>query len=282
MAIINPDLALRLAGYKPNRNGYAVPQTGAGTEISQTACWNWALTGSVQRTSDPKSAQTIYDRVVRLGMRGENMVITGVNDCRADYPGCDAEFRSLESSFPSASAGNTEAQKTFARSLMKIAAKTNGLVPNDDVNSDYTLHMRVRPNNWYAWEHWGIGYKLPGRTDRLFVQKIPPKSTYPGTVMHSCSTMWDEHYPDNCIGLEGLLAKHITVLEEVDYTACYRAHSPGLFGACGSDPGIHFVHQCQRCGIILCDEHMRDCEQEGRTRKCCKVDCIGRLLRRVA
>lgn len=286
---LSPDLRLRLASYidlmdaRPlaaahplprQRTGFAVPRTAAGN-IYDIACWNWALTGGTGRMADRGSAQSIWEHIIDMDITVEPVVVRGINNVGASYPGSAPDFMLLQLNWAAAAGGNLVAQTTFKEAMLRIAARKNGLTVSAHpwANCAYTLHMKTA--DWYGWHHMGIGIDLAyrGVMRRTIVQTVPHTA-----VWHGCSVMWDEGQPDTVIGIDSLKSAHVDVLNAVT-VACCICHAVPI----GLIRPTQGWHRCGHCSAAYCRVHKAGLPvttpktrwNPHTVRTCTRLGCVG-------
>lgn len=270
MPNLQPYTMRRLAAYHNySRDGIDLTTN---MNLTQAACWSWALTGVLTGVTSALSANSMIDAIVKVNIAVEPPVATGINDLRARYPGSAADFNTLNNHVRPAINGNAASQNAFKIAMVRIMARQNGLTPNNNPNSPYTLHLKTQ--NWYSWDHWGLGVLMPdGR--RMFIQTITDVP-----VAICCDRMWDEGFPETVVGLNSLLAAHVNFLKSVPRAPVRNAHCV----VCNTTHGYfssrwRHWHSCRVCGSVYCHTHAAALggAMVGRdSKKCSQAGCPGR------
>ncbi|MHC8381703.1 hypothetical protein [Pseudomonas sp. LB3P14] len=275
----------KLAAYIASRDGYAIPGTNQG-QLYTAACWSWALNGGHMDNGHANSADSIYRAIIGHTTildpddpdpeRAKIVHGSSIIDARAQFPGCNNEFTSLEDNHADVWYGDriAAAETEIRVAMMSIAARKNGLTPlGVGDNFRYTLHMRT--SKWYGWDHWGIGIRLPPDDRLIYIQKGPN-----GPICHASNLMWDEHLTLTSIGLNGLLQTHLNVINQITNAPVWEAKCR----TCNTTHGywrpsvVRSWHQCTTCGTVWCHAHGKTLAGKGSwhdgTRTC--GVCAGR------
>lgn len=218
MPILSDEVLDRLSAYKlPDRNGYDVAKPSK--DMKDMACWCWAISGSLMSVADPKSANSVYDNLVKVNMLKEPPEF----DSYVDADTASGHYgKSILPYFAIAKANEAKAKKgdKKARDLCKVAmmqimATLHGRTPTgkpgvavDPAKSkEYTLHMRTK--TWYSWDHWAIGVPLKdGR--RMYIQTVTGVP-----LSYACTTIWDEGMPELVIGIGTLSKGHVAEIDKI-------------------------------------------------------------------
>jgi hypothetical protein len=249
MPVLSNDTLLVLAGYAPSRNGHDIASTNQGT-VYQYACWNWTLSGGQLAVSDWKSAPSIVDDLIVYDWQNpQGIFADDVNAGPAGaYPAsCAPDLLILQNQLAGAKtrralrAPFTPQQTAFASALVRVMLRTNGLTPTAAAGGPYVVVMKS--SDWWNTDHWAIGIDLPPNNRRMYVQTVPNVP-----VAHNCDRVWDEHLPEVTVGINGLLQRHVDVLNSVPKAPCRT---------CGERHGLlpsvfSRWHQCTLCGAIYC------------------------------
>ncbi len=260
----------KLAAYHAHdhRNGIDV-QTNQ--NLTQAACWSWALTGTYLGVGSPFSANSIIDAIVNVDIIQEPPAPTGINDVRAQYPGSDGDFTALAANFGNAQNGSAAAQTAFKTGILRILARANGLTPNANVAGAYTLHMKT--GNWWSWDHFGLGVLING--NRMFIQTVTGVP-----VAISCDRMWDESMPETVIGINDLLGTHVNFIDGIQRAPVGQAQCVVCNQTHGIIPSVfNLWHSCRVCGSVYCPTHVATLGGvvPGKTsRSCSQLACPGR------
>ncbi|WP_035056435.1 hypothetical protein [Andreprevotia chitinilytica] len=167
-----------------------------------------------------------------------------------------------------AAAGVATVEKTrFKQAMMGICARMNGLVPAGPGDAHtYTLHMRT--SRWFAWDHWGIGVRVPPGNVLNYIQTVPNF-----TIRHATDVMWDEHMPLASIGLTGLLQTHINVIDTIPRAPAAEAKCRQPY--CNRTHAATAWYRCGTCGTLWCDLHGMLLPRAGAGRNC--TQCGGAI-----
>lgn len=197
-----------------SRNGVSVPDTTASdAPLYKAACWAWALAGELVGVEADTSANSIYDNAFN---RDSLQRPIGTNDAYLDlvatiWPGASSTVAILKAAFEDAHAGDKSAQQRCRRALMTTAIIANGLTANDHgTGSDYFVQMNTKAENWYAWDHWALGIRMPDGRTVNYVQTVTEVP-----VQYRCDRVWDEGYYPTIVGIDGLLPAHVAALDRI-------------------------------------------------------------------
>lgn len=281
--LVSQNLSRRLHAYRPVRDGYDIPGTSNGP-LYEAACWNYAVAGGAIAVHDWRSGNRLYSAILPINEFEAPPQVTGFNDIRDQFAAnCGAFFDRIRDNWVNAQAGDNDARRTCAKSLLCIFASANGLTPvYDPAGQPYRLHSRTEWYEWSQWHHFGLSLQMPDPSQYNVIQTITNTE-----VDHSCTTVWDEGMPEFVIGLQGgFLAAHVANLQNVPLAPlgegrctvqnCYEEHS-------GWRSIWNHWHRCETCGTIHCPQHLPTAVQAhhsaNSTGSCQKAGCNGETRR---
>jgi len=184
MAILSGNQLARLIELAANDHVVAV--IGA-----NTACWNWVLAAGNGNPNDAHSPEQLYNAL--------NPEVVDQPVIPGNYGNSEPTWIELWNNARNEARNeqlSTHREK-FMRCMARICARNYGFTIGAP-SSAYRIYVTVPRNQWYSWQHWGLGFHYNGAT--AYVQKDT------GSNVEVDDRLWEAERPNH-------ITTHIPITE---------------------------------------------------------------------
>ncbi len=135
--------------------------------MQSAACWNWALNGGAGHPNNLQSPTNIYQHNDPFDVYTERQ--RTAMSTQSLPVGWQIEAANLPALWLAAK-NSPHHRLAFVETMAQVTARANGLTPTDQI-TPYTLHVTMKGDEWFGWDHWALGIEYGGQT--IYLQTEP-------------------------------------------------------------------------------------------------------------